>query len=179
MRKATTVLDTVEAHSFYRPHKRVQYTGELVNHKTGEVFTPPRRVKQSHVAECDINNIIKSYSQTGQIRHMSQKASMGAYTDLPDNIDFQESMNIVKAGEAAFATLPSQVRDRFGNDPAAFLQFMADPANLEEAVKLGLATRRPEPEPAPGTGGVGGKIPPTREAPPATPPEPPAPKNAS
>lgn len=155
MKKPAIVLETVELHSFYRPHKRVRYTGQLVNPVTGECFVPERRVKQSFVAECDINNIIKQYSQTGQIKHMSQKAAEGAYMDLPDDLDFQESMNIVKAGEAAFATLPSHVRDRFGNSPAAFLEFMADPDNQEEAIKLGLATRRL----APGTDGGGDKPP--------------------
>jgi len=138
--------------SFHRPHKRVQYTGQLVNHITGELFTPPRRVKQAHVPECDINNILKQYSATGQIRHMSAKAAMGAYVDLPDGLDFQEAVNIVLEGEKAFSTLPSKVRDRFGNDPTAFLAFMADGSNQDEAIKLGLATKRvppPAPSPAP------------------------------
>lgn len=134
----------IERRSFYVPHKRVAYTGQLFNHKTGEFFTPPRRVKQSFVSECDINNIIKSYSATGQIKHINAQAAQGAYLDLPDNIDFQESLNIVAEGQRAFATLPSQVRDRFHNNPEEFLAFMADPHNQDEAIKLGLATRRPE-----------------------------------
>lgn len=134
----------------FRPHPRVQYTGELLNHKTGEFFKPVTRVKQSFVAECDINNILKQYSTTGQLKHISAKAATGVYQDLPDEIDFQTSMNIVKQGEMAFATLPSKTRDRFNNDPALFLQFMADPANQDEAIKLGLATdSRPPPQPTP------------------------------
>lgn len=131
--------------SFYRPHARVQYTGELVNHVTGEVFTPPRRVKQSFVAECDINNILKQYSKTGQIKHISAKAAQGAYVDLPDEADFQTALNTVRQAELSFSTLPAKVRDRFGNDPAQFLSFIADPENQDEAVKLGLMTARPVP----------------------------------
>lgn len=125
---------------FYRPHKRVQYTGELVNHKTGEFYTPERRVKQSFVAECDINTIMKQYSQTGQLKHISANAQKGAYLDLPDEIDFQQSLAIVAQAEASFASLPSKTRDRFSNDPAKFLEFLSNPENRDEAIKLGLVT---------------------------------------
>lgn len=156
---------------FYRPHDRVLATGELVNHRTGEVFTPPSMTKQSHVAECDINNILKQYKLTGIVRHISAKAEQGTYADLPDNIDFQESLNVVKRSEAAFATLPAAVRSRFNNDPAQFLEFMADPANQDEAIKLGLATRRPGEDTenglSPGQGGSAPAAPSAGGTPPA------------
>lgn len=135
--------------SFYTPHPRVQYTGELVDHRTGEVYTPPSRTKQSFLQECDINNIIKSFKVTGQIRHINEKASQGAYADLPDPIEFQDALHAVKAASASFATLPSQVRARFDNDPGRFLEFMSDPANQDEIIRLGLATDNRPPPPAP------------------------------
>lgn len=145
---------TISRRSAYIPHKRVYAPTELMNATTGEWFKPATRVKQSFVAECDINNILKQYSQTGQIKHISAKAQMGAYQDLPDEVDFQTSLNIVKAGETAFMTLPAKTRDRFGNDPQNFLEFMADPKNAEEAIKMGLATKRPDPGPAPSSDGA-------------------------
>lgn len=129
--------------SFFRPHQRVVFDPHLVKAKTGECYLPERRVKQSFIAECDINNILKQYSVTGQLRHISARAQQGSYMDLPDDLDFQLSMNIVKEGEAAFATLPSKTRERFGNNPENFLAFMANPENAEEAIKMGLATKRP------------------------------------
>lgn len=156
----------VEHHSFYHPHVRVTTDGTLVNPKTGEVYTPTARTKQSFVAECDINNILKQFKLTGQIRHMSAKAAMGTYEDLPDPQDFQESMNIIIAAEASFATLPSQVRARFGNDPTNFLEFMGNPSNQDEIVKLGLGTRRPEAAPPPAP-------------PPSPPPTPPGGQNSA
>lgn len=139
-------LEAPPLRSFYFPHKRVQYTGELINHKTGEVFTPPSRTKQSFVAECDINNIIKSFKVTGQIKHMNERAAQGAYTDLPDPIDFQEALHQVRDAQVAFATLPSHVRARFENDPGQFLDFMSNPSNQDEIIRLGLATdKRPPP----------------------------------
>ncbi|AXH76288.1 MAG: internal scaffolding protein [Microviridae sp.] len=141
MKQPTHVL-----HTFYRPHKRVTYSDDIVNAVTGEVSKPERRVKQSFVPECDINNILKQYSATGQLKHINAKAQTGAYQDLPDEIDFQTSLNIVQQGRDAFATLPSKTRDRFGNDPANFLEFLADSKNAEEAIKLGLATAREQPQ---------------------------------
>lgn len=151
-------------HSFYRPHARVQYTGELVNHKTGEVYTPPARTKQQFLEQCDINNIVKQFTKTGQFSHLSANLAKGTYADLPDPIEFQESMNTVIQAEQAFASLPARIRNRFGNDPAEFLDFIGRPENQDEAIKLGLATDNrppPEPEKAPteATGGDGGKPP--------------------
>lgn len=125
--------------SFYRPHKRVPYTGELVNHATGEVTKPPSLTKQSFKDECDINNIIKQYKVTGMITHMSANASRGVYADLPDESDFQTAIAVVAEANSAFNTLPSKIRDRFGNDPAKFLAFCQDPANAKEMQDLGLA----------------------------------------
>lgn len=143
--------------SFYRPHARVLYTGEVTNPVTGEVTKPPSMTKQEHKAECDINNILKQYKATGMIRHIAAQA--GVYTDLPSDVDFQGSLNMVLEAQAAFATLPSLVRERFANDPQRFLAFMADPNNLDEMVKLGLAKKIPEPPKAAPDGG-GGKEPP-------------------
>ena len=100
--------------------------------------------KQEFVAECDINNIIKQYSATGQLKHISARAAQGQYMDLPDDLDFQTSLEIVRQAQEAFATLPSSTRARFENDPQNFLAFLSDPANQDEAIKLGFATdRRP------------------------------------
>lgn len=123
----------------YRPHKRVQEHGAILNHVTGELTVPPSMTKQEFKRECDINNIIKHYSVSGMVNHVNAKAAQGAYQDLPDSVDFQESLHTIKMAEEAFMTLPAKVRDRFGQDPAEFLAFMANPDNLEEIRKLGLA----------------------------------------
>ena len=40
--------------------------------------------------------------------------------------------------------MPAEVRDRFQNDPGRFLEFANDASNYEEALKMGLAIKRPE-----------------------------------
>lgn len=124
---------------WYQPHSRWgDCDGTYTDPVTGEVSTPPSMTKQSMVAECDINNIIKTYQMTGVIAHINSRADTGVFMDLPDEIDFQESLHLVERSRQAFAALPSVVRNRFANDPARFLEFLSDPANREEAGRLGL-----------------------------------------
>jgi phage internal scaffolding protein len=155
--------------SFYRPHTRsaTWWTGEVTNPVTGEVSRPPTRTKQDFRDQCDINNIIKAYKITGQIQHISAAAAQGRFEDLPDPIDFQESLNSIRMADQAFAALPSKLRDRFGNDPTQFLSFLSDPENIDEARKLGIVNPLPATDLPPGG--------PPREPPPAAPPPAPEP----
>lgn len=142
-----------------RYSRRVPEFGQILNHKTGEILDPPSLTKQSFVPECDINNILRSYRATGQINHIRANAAQGVYEDLPDPQDFQTSLNIIMEANDSFASLPSAIRRRFGNDPAEFLAFVTNPANQDEIIAMGLAVdTRPPPPP---------------EEPPKTPPEPP------
>lgn len=172
---STSTYRTHSSFSFYRPHSRVTApTGEYIVPGTGEVIpAPPSRTKQEFKDQCDINNIIKSFKLTGQINHVAANAAKGRYENLPDEVDFQTSLNTIRTASMAFESLPSKLRDRFGNDPTAFLEFISDPENLDEATRLGLI-KKPEPAPV-ATAGSGGTPPPP--APPvatATPaPEPP------
>lgn len=148
----------------HRPHKRVTYCNQVLDLKTGELVEVPSMTKQSFVPECDINNIVKQYSATGVFKHVSARAEQGMYVDLPDELDFQTSIDIVRAAETAFSSLPSSVRSRFENDPGQFLEFMSNPKNQEEMIKLGLATdlrppKAPEAPPTAPTGGEGGSPP--------------------
>lgn len=129
--------------TFYRPHARVQEFGTIVNPHTGEVTQPPSLTKQEFKRESDINNILKQYSKTGMLNHLNIRAAQGMYADLPDAVDFQDSLHLVRQAEATFMTLPAKLRDRFANDPANFLEFCSDPRNLEEMRELGLAIKPP------------------------------------
>lgn len=135
---------------FYRKHERHFAPVEHINPETGEVTSPKRRVKQSFRDECDINNILKTYKKSGIIQHVSAHAAR--FENLPDNIEFQEALEITRKAQVGFAALPSKVRTRFENDPAQFLAFMSNPDSLDEMRDLGLArpkTAPPAPEIAP------------------------------
>lgn len=104
----------------------------------------PDRTDQSQAADCDINNIVRRYKKTGQISHLAK--SKGVYADLsllPDTL-LDAHMMIQQASDA-FMQLPAEVRKKFRNDPEEMIQFLNDPKNSEEAIKLGLLVRKDPP----------------------------------
>lgn len=117
--------------------------------------TPRRRVptycsgelvtKQSHKAECDINNILSQFKQTGIITHISNQPPV--YADLPDSLDYQQSMNTIISADDAFARLPSVVRRYFNNSPEELLLALSDPAMRPKLIELGVLEPKPQPQP--------------------------------
>lgn len=101
-----------------------------------KMFTKPSMTKQSHKDECDVNNILKKYSQTGVITHSNSK--QGTYGNFADAQDYQSSLNSLMTAQDNFDNLPAQIRDRFKNDPYELLTFLDNPANKDEAIKLNL-----------------------------------------
>lgn len=116
---------------------RTAYDGVRV--ADDDVFFPPDAVgaKQSFKAECDINNIVKSFDpRTGEFSHMSLKAPI--FGDV-SGLDFREMMELMTEAQSQFNGLPAEVRARFGNDPHEFVAFCQDPGNVDELLALGLA----------------------------------------
>lgn len=105
------------------------------------IFTERSRTKQEFKDECDINMIMKRYKATGLFPQFpGQEPRYVSNIGMPD---YQEALNIVRTAEAEFASVNSEIRKRFDNDPAKFLAFINDPQNADELVKLGL--REPPP----------------------------------
>ncbi len=126
---------------------KMQSYGNLFKRKR-MVISDDGMTKQGHKSECDINVIMKKYLKTGLVGHASRFE--GVYGDAPA-IDFHSAMNVVMEGQEAFDALPSATRQRFGNDPGAFLDFVQDAGNESEMRDLGLLDPVPEPDPAPVT----------------------------
>lgn len=93
--------------------------------------------QQQFKDECDINNIMKSYTETGTINHLNRKNHV--YDDFSDVKDFKEMNDVVAYAKTMFEELPAKVRSRFKNDPVEFVEFCNDRNNLQEAIELGLA----------------------------------------
>lgn len=90
---------------------------------------------QQYRDECDIDMILKRY-KVGQ--PLPQTARKGVYGDFSDVQDFASCLDRVKSAMDDFASLPAELRARFGNDPRAYYEYVLDPANQEECVRLGL-----------------------------------------
>lgn len=95
------------------------------------------RAKQSMKKECDINFIVGQYKKTGLITHVSRQAG---YFDDVETIDFHQAMNIIAKAEQTFDQVPAHIRKKFGNDMGAFFEFAQDPTNIDDMVKMGLAS---------------------------------------
>lgn len=100
--------------------------------------------QQNQRDDADINTIVKRFGLNGTL---PQNIRTPLNADFEDVFDYQSAMNVIIEGDRAFAAMPADVRKRFGNDPAEFMNFISDEKNVDEAVKLGLRVRRPEPLP--------------------------------
>lgn len=103
----------------------------------------PSMTQQQFAAECDINNIMKKYDNTGLITHLARKPAM--YGDFSGISDYQGMLDTIRYADEAFMTLPASTRQRFENDPQKLLNFLHDEKNFEEGVKLGFLKPREKP----------------------------------
>lgn len=96
----------------------------------------PSRAIQSSKEESDINTIVKRFGLTGQVPSNIQTP---LNVDFDSVFDYQSAMNLIIEADKAFAAMPADVRKRFGNDAADFVDFVSDSKNQDEARRLGLA----------------------------------------
>lgn len=104
----------------------------------------PSMTQQQFKDEADINYIVSMYDSSGVMPTFhgdGQPAQpvFGDFASLPDNA--QEMYNRMIEAKNNFDSLPLEVRKRFNYDPAAFLDFVDNPENLDELVAMGLATK--------------------------------------
>jgi phage internal scaffolding protein len=103
------------------------------------------KTEQSHKSEVDINNIMKR-AGAGELIAKVNALQEWKYDDVTNN-DFQEAMNAIIKARDTFSSVPSEIRKRFDNDPAKFMDFVRNPDNKSELVEMGLATAPETPGP--------------------------------
>jgi len=96
------------------------------------------RTQQHFKDETDINNILRQFNVTGQL---PTKAISPRYGDFTGIGDYHSALNQVIAAEGEFMTLPAQLRARFDNNPQELIEFLNNPENKDEAIKLGLVNK--------------------------------------
>ncbi|QCQ85110.1 internal scaffolding protein [Blackfly microvirus SF02] len=94
--------------------------------------------KQADAQSCDINYIMSQYEKTGLLDHISHH--QGQYADLGNALDYHTAMSVIVEAQQSFESLPAEIRRRFANDPAQFLDFVSKDENIEEMAKMGLLT---------------------------------------
>jgi len=121
------------------------YDMDKASRDSGLSCSDPSRTQQQFKDECDINTIVRNFGVTGLLPQRTDPPLQGDFTNV---IDYQSAMNLIIDAQAAFGDIPSDIRKRFHNDPAEYLDFISDPNNEAEARKMGLL-RVDEPPPPP------------------------------
>ncbi len=99
----------------------------------------PSKTRQEFRDECDINWLMERFARTGILVDPSLVGKReAAFGDFSGAQDFTENQDRLVAAANAFDTLPGVVRERFNQDPARVLEFLADESNREEAISLGF-----------------------------------------
>lgn len=128
---------------------------EIRKNGTKRVYTTNSQVsktEQQFAKECDVNEIMRKFMKTGQVTHLAKH--QGQFVDVSEIPDLHTAMIQVAAAQQTFDLLPAELRKRFGNSPVNMVEFLQDPSNDDEAVKLGLKVRKPgldvpvQPEPS-------------------------------
>ncbi len=100
------------------------------------------RTRQSEAKSADINTIMKGYEASGML---PQVGTDPLFQDVSEMPDYRTSLDMINAANTMFMNLPAELRKKFDNDPAEFLDFTSDPENRDEMIELGML---PKPEKA-------------------------------
>lgn len=122
----------------------------------------PVLVTQADRNEVDINRIVARVMKGQAVPVFNSEPFFGDVSELGG---LQEAFMKVQEAEDLFMQYPAEVRERFDNDPVKFVDFLEDPANLDEAVALGLVVKRPAPSAPPAPAGGPAPTPPASPEP--------------
>lgn len=98
--------------------------------------TQPSMTHQCFKEHCDINYILSRNPDINQVQHVNN--AIPYYGDYSSVDEYRDSLDKIADLQEHFDSLPSKVRSRFDNDPEGFLEFVLDPKNKDEMLKMGL-----------------------------------------
>lgn len=118
------------------------YNTDKASDITSLACSDETKTQQQFKEETDINTIVERFEKSGEMPPM---ATFPEQEEFMETFDFQTAQNVIVQARESFMTLPAKARARFDNDPQKFMMFINDQENADEAIKLGLAIKRPEP----------------------------------
>jgi hypothetical protein len=123
-----------------------EYDADQLSHDTGLDCRDESLTHQEFKEESDINTIIDRFG-IGENPIEAQKWVTNVdIADAPSN--YMDVMNQLNEARDQFMTLPAKLRAQFDHDPGQFVDFVSDPKNVDEMVRLGLAVPRTAPPPS-------------------------------
>ena len=141
-----------------KAHDRIEWN-DRNNHRTGgdspeenerhglaaaTTCHDPSLTQQHFTEDADVNTIAHRFGlDKGPLPHVPLDPRY--YGDVSDVPDLRTALDLVRDAENKFNELPPRLRARFDNLPGKLWDFVNDPDNWDEAVRLGLLQRPPEP----------------------------------
>lgn len=119
------------------------YDTDEVSNQTATTCPEPTLTQQQFADDANINVMMERFGVTGEIPQVRNLPTSGDFTNTVNN--YQSAMNLLVQAQQEFMRQPANIRARFNNDPQLFMNFMENPDNGEELIRMGLATRRPTP----------------------------------
>lgn len=122
----------------------------------------PSLTQQHEAHKTDINKIIEKYDTTGILSHVNKAEPI--FSEELVQMDYKQSLDMIRRAESAFMELPANVRNKFGNDPSKYIEYLRRPQDagktftedVLESEKVKPAPPPPPPEDPPvDTGGEG------------------------
>lgn len=139
-----TKMTELEIKDYKQENLSTLESGKYIFRKTNgrrkvvTVNNDPSKTDQQYKEDCDTNTILNKFMRTGQITHLAKR--QGTFQDVSEIQDLSETLMIVKRAEQDFLQYPSKIRKKFNNSVTQMAEWLQDPDNNEEAVKLGLKT---------------------------------------
>jgi phage internal scaffolding protein len=115
------------------------YDRDAASNESGLHCEDASLTQQHFKDETDINNILRQFNITGLLSESPLSPRYGDFTGI---VDYHSALNAVIAAEDGFNALPADLRATFGNDPEQLINFLDDPKNKDEAIRLGLVDQK-------------------------------------
>ena len=122
------------------PQSRFKSTFER-NRVITDYSSQPSLTKSEFKDECDINNVVKRALRTGVLPGVDRQALYGDFSQVEN---YAEAQIKIAEAKSEFEQLPSGIKEKFDNDVTNLLDFVDDPENEAEAIKLGLLPEQVE-----------------------------------
>ena len=100
------------------------------------VNNEPSLTDQQWKDDCDVNTILEKYKRTGMVTHV--RRIQGRFADVSQVQDLHSGAIQIQLANDDFMALPADVRAKFDNDIYKFVEYVVDPKNKEECIKMGL-----------------------------------------
>ncbi len=91
------------------------------------------KTKQSQKDETDINKLLERSARKGTLSHLEKYQPK--YGDFR-GYDFEKHQNIIANGQTIFEELPAETKREFEQSPQKFFEFVTDPQNSQDLVRL-------------------------------------------